>query len=205
MFIKNLLKPFILLSLFALIFSCTNKNEKKQLENKLDNTLKLKDSLAFQLCQIYGLDQGIRKSPGMPNKWDFMLPIDSINFFKIMDFIKDNGYPNKDLLGEKNYASECVQASAGVVFLHTPHILVNNKKYVDILLKEVEKGNLSRETIALFMDKYYWIRRDEYDNSEVLYGTQFGKPCLKNRKKSDSVRAEIGLAPLKKDDFQVCL
>jgi len=202
------LKNVMLLVVIAGIYACTSPNKETQSKASTASIHKksdrLKDSLAFKLCEIYGLDQGVRRSPGMENKWDFIHPIDSMNFFKVLDFIKANGYPTQELLGEDNYASECVQSSAFAVFLHTPHILVNNKEYVDILLNEVEEGRLNRQALALFLDKYYWVRRDENDNRKVLYGTQFGKPCLKYKKQSDSVRAEIGLAPLHKDAFRRC-
>ena len=63
---------------------------------------------------------------------------------------------------------------------------------------------MPREFLATVLDKYYWVRRDEYGNRKVLYGTQFGKPCKKYRKESDSVRAIIGLKPLPDSMFIDC-
>src|SRR5690606_5897728 len=99
---------------------------------------------------------------------------------------------------------ESVNLAAVSVLLHNPHRLVNEKEYLDLFLIEVEKGNMSREFLATVLDKYYWVRRDDFGNQKLLYGTQFGKPCKKYRKQSDSVRAIIGLAPLPDSLFIDC-
>jgi len=187
---------------FVLLLLQTCKSTKTK--HTPDLLKKEQDSLAFELCKIYGLDQGIRKSPGMPNKWSFILPIDSINFFKVLNFTKMYGFPRKEIVGPENYSQECVQASAIAVLLHTPHMLVNNKEYLDVFIEETNKKNLKKETLALILDKYYVIRRDEFGNRKQLYGSQFGKPCRKFRKKSDSVRATIGLVPLPDSLFVQC-
>ncbi|XLS28983.1 hypothetical protein ACJD0Z_17520 [Flavobacteriaceae bacterium M23B6Z8] len=130
--------------------------------------------------------------------------LDSINFYKIVDFIAQNGYPSDKLLGEKNYQHECVRSAITAVLLHTPHMLVNNENYLDFFLSEVDKGNMKRSTLALILDKYYVIRRDENGNRKLLYGSQFGYPCLKYQKESDSARARIGLPPLSDSLFIQC-
>ncbi len=195
------LKTLTLLSVVLFLLQTCKSTD---IKGSADVIRKRQDSLAFELCKIYGLDQGIRKSPGMPNKWNFMLPIDSINFFKILDFTKTHGFPNKKILGQENYSHECVQASAIAILLHTPHILVNNKEYLDVFIEETNKETLKKETLALILDKYYAIRRDEFGNRRQLYGSQFGKPCKKFRRESDSVRAVIGLAPLPDSLFVQC-
>ena len=133
-----------------------------------------------------------------------MLPIDSINFYKILDFTKAHGFPRQEVLGTANYSRECVQMSPIAVLLHTPHMLVNNKEYLDVFIEETNKKNLKKETLAYIIDKYYVIRKDEFGNRRQLYGSQFGKPCKKYRKASDSVRAVIGLAPLPDSLFVQC-
>lgn len=186
------------------IFSCS----KNITENKLSNQNKhIQDSLAFELCRIYGSDQGIRDIKLLKKRvgaLKFSPHLDSINFYKILNFTKNYGYPNRNLLGEDNFSYECVQAAAGAVLLHTPYMLVNNKEYLDMFLNEVEKGHMKRETLALILDKYYLIRRDEYGNRKLLYGSQFGKPCKMYRRQSDSVRAIIGLKPLPDSLFINC-
>lgn len=162
------------------------------------------DSLAFELCQIFGLDQGVRLSPGMKGKWDFILPIDTMNFYKIKDFIKVNGYPDTELLGLRNIKHECVDAAIVAVLLHSGHMLVNDKENFDFFLNEVEKGKMDRMFLAAVLDKYYVLKKDAEGNRRQLYGTTFGKPCLKYRKESDSVRATIGLKPLADSLFVKC-
>ena len=197
-----------LLMVTLMIYSfhnCNSVNDKDQGKNK--NRLK-QDSLAFELCMIYGSDQGIRDmkliTRAETGAVKFSPFLDSINFYKIIVFVKENGVPNKELLGEENYSNECVAGAFGAVLLHTSHMLINNKKYLNLFLEEVNKGNMKRETLALVLDKYYLIRRDEFGNRKLLYGSQFGKPCRKYRKKSDSVRVIIGLKPLPDSLFIDC-
>lgn len=161
----------------------------------------VKDSLASELCQIYGLDQGIRNSPGFNNKMLFIKHIDTFNFKRIILFIEKFGMPNEKLLGKENYKQECVQSAFGAVMLHNPHMLVNDKKNFDFFLKLVKEGELKAQTLALILDKYYWVKTH---GESVLYGSQFGKPCLKQRKITDSARAVLGLRPLKLEDFKEC-
>ncbi len=168
----------------------------------------LQDSLAFELCKIYGSDQGIRDMKLITRKETgavaFSPFLDSVNFYKILDFVKENGIPRKELLGEENFYHECVELSYVAVLLHTPHMLINNKEYLDVFLNEVDKGNMKRTFLADILDKHYWVRRDEFGNKKLLYGSQFGKPCRKYRHESDSARAVIGLLPLPDSSFIDC-
>ena len=193
---------FILILLF-IISSCSTS---KKSITKITLEQRLKDSLAFELCQIYGSDQGVRNIELLrTTKIMKLLPnIDTISFKNLVDFVNKNGYPTEKLLGKDNFSFECVEAAAPAVLLHNPHRLVNEKEYLDLFLNEVEKGNLSRKKLALILDKYYWVRRDKSGNRRLLYGTQFGKPCFKYRTKSDSVRAVIGLKPLSDLVFMKC-
>ena len=161
----------------------------------------LKDSLAFELCQIYGLDQGIRNSPGFENKMLLVRSIDTFNFKKIVRFIENYGIPNEKLLGEKNYSQECVQAAFGAVMLHNPHMIVNEKKNFDFFLDLVKKGQLKSQTLALILDKYYWVKSH---GKSVLYGSQFGKPCIDDKDKTNEARKIIGLPPLDNSGFVDC-
>jgi len=206
---KNHLPTLILPLIFFSLFSCSNyKNKIDNKTNFNSNEIKKQDSLAFKLCEIYGSDQGIRHMKLITNKdagaLKFSPYLDSINFFKIVDFVKDNGIPNEKLVGKENFSTECVRAAYMSVLLHTPHMLINNEEYLDLFVAEVENGNLKVENLITILDKYYVIRKDKLGNRKLLYGSQFGKPCLKFRKKSDSVRATVGLPPLKLEDFKKC-
>ena len=176
------------LLLFVVLYGCSAQSKRNSRNN-----------LAFELCEIYGIDQGIRQDGIVIDKKS-NIKIDSLNFQRVINFINKNGYPNKDNIG--TYINEkCVQAAAIVVLLHNPQQIVNNKEYRDILIKEVKKGNMKEETLLLIMDKYYWhISKGK----KVYMGSKFGKPCIKDRAKSDSLRKAISLPPLKTEDFKNC-
>jgi len=176
------------LLLFVVLYGCSAQSKRNSRNN-----------LAFELCEIYGIDQGIRQEGIVIDKKS-NIKIDSLNFQRIINFINKNGYPNKDNIG--TYINEkCVQAAAIVVLLHNPQHIVNNKENRDILIKEVKKGNMKEETLLLIMDKYYWhISKGK----KVYMGSKFGKPCIKDRAKSDSLRKAISLPPLKTEDFKNC-
>jgi len=176
------------LLLFVILYGCSAQSKRNS-----------KNNLAFELCEIYGIDQGIRQEGIVIDKKS-NIKIDSLNFQRVINFINKNGYPNKDNIG--TYINEkCVQATATIVLLHNPQQIVNNKEYRDILIKEVKKGNMKEETLLLIMDKYYWhISKGK----KVYMGSKFGKPCIKDRAKSDSLRNAISLPPLKTEDFKTC-
>ena len=176
------------LLLFVVLYGCSAQSKRNS-----------KNNLAFELCEIYGIDQGIRQEGIVIDKKS-NIKIESLNFQRIINFINKNGYPNKDNIGI--YINEkCVQATATIVLLHNPQHIVNNKENRDILIKEVKKGNMKEETLLLIMDKYYWhISKGK----KVYMGSKFGKPCIKDRAKSDSLRKAISLPPLKTEDFKNC-
>ena len=176
------------LLLFVVLYGCSAQSKRN-----------LRNNLAFELCEIYGIDQGIRQEGIVIDKKSY-IKIDSLNFQRVMYFINKNGYPNKDNIG--TYINEkCVQATATIVLLHNPQHIVKNKENRDILIKEVKKGNMKEETLLLIMDKYYWhISKGK----KVYMGSKFGKPCIKDRAKSDSLRKAISLPPLKTEDFKNC-
>ena len=176
------------LLLFVVLYGCSAQSKRNS-----------KNNLAFELCEIYGIDQGIRQDGIVIDKKS-NIKIDSLNFQRVMNFINKNGYPNKDNIG--TYINEkCVQATATIVLLHNPQHIVKNKENRDILIKEVKKGNMKEETLLLIMDKYYWhISKGK----KVYMGSKFGKPCIKDRAKSDSLRKAISLPPLKTEDFKTC-
>ena len=176
------------LLLFVILYGCSAQSKRNSENN-----------LAFELCAMYGIDQGIRQDGIVIDKKS-NIKIDSLNFQRVMNFINKNGYPNKDNIG--TYINEkCVQATATIVLLHNPQHIVKNKENRDILIKEVKKGNMKEETLLLIMDKYYWhISKGK----KVYMGSKFGKPCIKDRAKSDSLRKAISLLPLKTEDFKNC-
>lgn len=202
---------FLIVALITLSISLTScKSVAIQHNNtsEIDLTLERKqDSLAFELCQIYGLDQGIRNDFLWREHINFgnvHLAIDTLSFDRIISFIEKNGYPSKRLLGEKNTKNECVEGAAFAVLLHNPHRMVNEQKYFDLFLNEVKKGNLKAEGLALILDKYYWLRSKNKETRRVFYGSQFGKPCIQTKEATNKARIEIGLAALEDSGFVDC-
>lgn len=158
--------------------------------------------MAFELCALYSADQSIREREVFENMdHEVIKRIDSINFARLIAFIEENGYPNEKLLGKRLEAHECVGSSAFALLLHNPHKLIAHEKYFNLLLKEVEQGNLKRETLAFFLDKYYWSRSG---GKKVMYGSDFGIPCVETKEETNRLRAGIGLEKLTKKDFKKC-
>lgn len=195
----------LIISVLFLLINCSHRN--KSNSSKTSEELK-QDSLSFELCQIYGSDQGIRHmkliTRSVTGAISLSPYLDSINFFKTLDFVKKHGMPTEKLLGTINYSRDCVGGTINIVLLHTPHLLINNKDYLNVFLNEVNDGRMKMNNLITILDKYYVIRRDEYGNRRLLYGSQFGKPCRKFRRESDSVRSIIGLKPLHDSLFIDC-
>ena len=124
-------KTLLLLTLLHIVFLLYSQSRNE-----------FKDSLAFELTQIFGIDQGIRKDFNLYLKnLKFTSKIDSMNYFRIKSFCKKYGVPNKNLLGE-NYNNESVKSALAAVLLHNPHILANNKKELDFWLKFRDKKTI---------------------------------------------------------------
>lgn len=180
------------LLLFVVLYGCSAQSKRNSENN-----------LAFELCAMYGLDQGIRNYDIKFNRSEIMPKIDSANFYRLITIIKENGYPNPKNVGKRNLKDqECVDLAAVAILLHNPHRVAKEDDVRNLLLQEVEKGNMKREFLAAILDKYYWSKKG--NNRRVYYGTQFGKPCIKDRAKSDSLRKAISLPPLKTEDFKNC-
>ncbi|WP_147406813.1 hypothetical protein [Flavobacterium sp. 102] len=169
-----------------------------------DKNTSIKDSLSFELSQIYGSDQGIRLSSGFKDKMKMIQSIDTFNFNRIVAFTRQNGFPNENLLGKSNYKRESVKMAAFSVLLHNPHRLVNEQEYFDLFLGEVKKGLLKKENFADILDKYYWTKSKNKENRRVFYGSQFGKPCIQTKETTNLARIEIGLKPLADSEFVDC-
>lgn len=162
----------------------------------------IQDSIALELCQIFGLDQGIRQR-NIGCGGGGMLKIDSTNFIKMIDIIDKYGFPSKNTLGEY-FRGECVRMAAVAVMLHNPHKIAKEKKILNLLVREYKKGNLTERLLYSFIDKYYFMKTFD-TTKKVYYGPSFwGNPCIEDRAISDSLRREIGLPPLKEEDFKDC-
>lgn len=188
---------------FLIMLLLTISNLSAQTINS-ERKIFVQDSLAFELCKIYGFDQGIRDTDLKYNKSQVMPMIDTLSFNKIISFLTVNGYPNTALLGERNMQQECVELSFVAVLLHNPHRLVNEQLYYDLFLAEVKKGTMTADFFATVLDKYYWIKSKNKVNRRVFYGSPFGSPCIQTKKETNKARIEIGLKPLKDSEFVDC-
>jgi hypothetical protein len=194
----KVLKLLLFIYTINMIISCGNSINIISKQNEIH----LKDSLAFELCKMYGLDQGVRESSGFKGKWNFIFSVDSLNFDRAMKFIKENGYPNEKLVGEKNYKNECVSNSIFAILLHNPHRVVNEKENYQMLLNEVKSNRLSPSDFANIIDKYYWLKKG--NNKRVLVGSDFGKPCIETKERTNKIREELGLKLLSDSEFINC-
>jgi hypothetical protein len=77
------------------VASCKSVAISQQQNTEIDRATERKqDSLAFELCQIYGLDQGIRNDFLKRGHIDFgnvYQAIDTLNLDRIITFIERNG------------------------------------------------------------------------------------------------------------------
>jgi hypothetical protein len=206
---KNLIWLKFLLVFFLSIF-CVPSFAQKNTETSID--VNIQDSLAFELCKIYALDQGIhnallwKESQEMENAIGLTsIKIDSVLFDQLISFIKIHGYPNKELVGSRNYKYECVQAAAGVVLLHNPRRLLTPEVY-NLLKNEAKKGNMPASFLEIYLDKYYvFYQKKSLYNSQFKFMLKTNKGvCREDKALSDSLRVDIGLQPLPDSVFVNC-
>ena len=67
------------LLLFVVLYGCSAQSKRNSENN-----------LAFELCAMYGLDQGIRNYDIKFNRSEIMPKIDSANFYRLITIIKEN-------------------------------------------------------------------------------------------------------------------
>jgi hypothetical protein len=174
----------LIILIIVLAASCsTNKDGKNQ-------DTQNKEALALQLSQWYGSDQTIREVNNSKEGMLMMRRIDSLNFVRIIDFIMEHGYPNEKLLGRFYKEQESVSLAAPAILLHNSTKVVEESTF-NLLKKEVEKGNMKAEDLALILDKYYVLYK-----GYSLYHTQFKKACIENKEMVNKARLEIGLSIL---------
>lgn len=195
------MKKLLFLSILLLSFACT-ENKKPSISEESTVNQQLIDSIAYELCTMYGLDQGIRERKVWReiNK-STARNIDSLNFTKLVSIVKEFGYPNEKILGDRYKVHSCVIMSSTAIMLHNPHKIIHDQALFDLFLDEVNKGNLSREFFATILDKYYWSKSR---GERVMYGSSFGVPCIDTKDETNRLRMKIGLEPLKEEEFKDC-
>lgn len=179
----------IIFLLLVFILSCQVDKNSTSINTSTSENLNTKDSLAFELCAIYGFDQGIRdRETFMDLDRNVITRIDLKNFLNLIAIVEKHGFPNEQLLGDENWKHECVSLAATAIMLHNPHRLIQEEEYFDLFLEEVNKGNMSRTFLADVLDKYYWSKSR---GQKVMYGSQFGTPCIETKDETNKLRKKL--------------
>jgi len=177
-----------------------------QVKGKMNLPDSIRETLAFELAQICAFDQGIRNEHLIRNygkEITKLLPaIDSLNFNRFIEIVKEFGYPNKWLLGEY-YTHKCVRRVGSYILLHNPLRLAEPEVY-QLFRNEVLEERLDAEFFALAMDKYYVLyEKRSLHNSlfKTSPGLRINGVCITDKELSDSLRLDIGLPPLEEHEF----
>ncbi len=185
---KHLILLSILLPLFVNVFAQETKNQ---------------NTLAFELCQLFAIDQTIRAPEYYNILKDKVSKIDSLNLNKFIEFVEKNGFPNKKMVGEENWIQGCVRMAGFVYLVHNPKKVV--REYYNLFKTEVDKGNLSPAMFSYPLDRYYVsVEGRSYFDTPYKGWTTANGVCLQDKAKSDSLRASIGLEPLPISNFIDC-
>jgi hypothetical protein len=161
------------------------------------------DALAFEICQLYAIDQTIRNPEYLNVLKERTVKVDSLNFDKFIAFVKKNGFPNEKCAGEKNWMQGCVRMAGFVYLVHNPGKVA--KEYYNLFKSEVDKGNLSPAMFGYALDRYYVSTegRSYFDTPYKAWTTANGV-CLQDKARSDSLRTSIGLEPLPESECMDC-
>lgn len=180
------MKNFFALLLFLLLYINVSAQE---------TTTSEQDDLAFELCQLFAIDQAIRNPEYSNVLKERIIKIDSLNFDKFIAFVSKNGFPAEKLVGEKNWMQGCVRSVGFLYLVHNPNKIVT--KYYEFFKAEVDKGNLTPMMFSYALDRYHVSTegRSYYDTPYKAWTSATGV-CLQDKAKSDSLRTSIGLEPL---------
>ena len=123
--------------------------------------------------------------------WAKQSLLDSLNQLRIIEIIKEYGYPGKSLVGDQS----------GTAFLVIQHADIEmQEQYLPILTEAAEKGELRYSSLALLIDR---VRMRQ--NKPQLYGSQLQRDdetggwrfyTIEDEKNVNKRRAEVGLSPL---------
>ena len=131
-------------------------------------------------------------SPQAKPVWEEVRLADSVNLIKVVRILDQYGYPGKHLVGEKQ------AITAWLVIQHAP--LAIQEKYLPLLQKAAEQGELGKSNVALLVDRIR-VR----NGKKQLYGSQTqndsaGKPIgfmpIEDENNVNQRRASVGLEPI---------
>ena len=143
------------------------------------------NNISELLDDIYSLDQNMRKNNGSIDT-----DVDRENLVKVISLIENCGMPTLDDVNSKQISA------IWLVFQHADN--QNRKKYLPILEKSANNGDLRKSNIAMMKDRILMI-----DGEPQIYGTQVVNNgngwVLYDLKQPESVnerRAEFGFEPI---------
>ena len=133
-----------------------------------------------------------RNSPQMDSLWQLQNAADSVNTVRICEVIDISGYPGKSIVGDGH---------ASTAFLVIQHAdLAIQEKYLPIISKAANDGEVSWSSVALLMDRVnmrngkpqiYGSQVNIDPDTNEHYFAKIGKPH-----QIDSIRGTVGLGPL---------
>lgn len=197
-----------LLFIILLISSCQDssksisisESQKLELKTELDSILKLDQKYRRMLgdtAERYGWE-----SPEIEALWERQSKLDSSNLVKVLEIIEEiNTYPGDSIVGYPT------RKAAFFVLQHAPDSIQD--KYLPLITKAADKGQLDEDLAAMYHDRYLMHR-----DLPQIYGSQFliktitdsvtGEQKkvfemykIKDTSKVDSLRRRVGMIPLK--------
>ena len=176
------IKYLIYLLLVSIIFSC--KTDDKALTTVDVDCSKIKDLLTKTLS----LDQEMRRNGSKIDS-----NIDRENLINVVSIIEKCGMPTLNNVDNKQ------MSAIWLVFQHADNY--HRKKYLPLLKKSAENGDLRKSQLALMEDRTLMM-----DRKPQIYGSQVTKDSetgnwkiynLENPESVDERRLTVGLGPLK--------
>ncbi|MEN0003419.1 MAG: DUF6624 domain-containing protein [Bacteroidota bacterium] len=132
------------------------------------------------------------ESPQMQELWYKQNLLDSLNTERVLAIIEEHGYPGKTLVGGR------LASTAFLVIQHAD--LDIQEKYLPMLKEAADKGELSKSSLALLIDRVEMRNgRPQIYGSQVQRNEETGayEPApIANPEQVDERRAEMGLGPL---------
>lgn len=195
----------ILVAVFVMMQFTAPSAVAQQLEQQDVPQLTAQDSLAIALVGLRYADQIFR----MPKVWEcecarnLSSTIDSLHFEQFMVLVKKYGFPSSKRMGKYAKHSDVMQGVA-VMLLHNPHRILRNKQYLETLVSEVNAGRMLPEALLTTLDKYFWAISG---GERVLYGSQFGKPCIETKDSTNRARLRLGIPEIRElpdSSFKCC-
>lgn len=181
--------------MYQAVNKATNLNEADIVKLKQNYANSLNPELRARLSKMFEEDQEIRLNGG---SYDDMAVIDERNQIELEDIFKEYGYPANSLIGTSSaYDMPGVRIRPVILLLHQSNEF--KIKYLPILFDYVKKGKCDPETYASVYDKLMIeTGKNQYFGS---FRSSSGGPDdispVSNPMKLDSIRASIGLPPIK--------